>query len=203
MLGHNRVIGSGNAGDYSAPSRLILERDCMKAAIVKLSTATVSNISAWANKSLTTDKAKVKAVDSLHADGVTADMLRAPKNGESTVLFDSVKVSIVLGFTASVQALLKKDTKGLSDSQKTEKRNWQQQIGSKMKDLRNALTRREAQGKDSDGAGADKASWEATKRTVLADMIKQAQGKEASTITNMPAFIKDLQSALARIPATA
>ena len=109
----------------------------------------------------------------------------------------------MLGFTASVQALLKKDTKGLSDAQKAEKRNWQQQIGSKMKDLRNALTRREAQGKDSDGAGADKASWEATKRTVLADMIKQAQGKEASTITNMPAFIKDLQSALARIPATA
>ena len=175
----------------------------MKATTVKLSTATVSNISAWANKSLTTDKAKVKAVDSLHADGVTADMLRAPKNGESPALFDSVKVSIVLGFTASVQALLKKDTKGLSDSQKTDKRNWQQQIGSKMKDLRNALTRREAQGKDSDGAGADKASWEATKRTVLADMIKQAQGKEASTITNMPAFIKDLQSALARIPATA
>ena len=175
----------------------------MKATTVKLSAATVSNISAWANKSLTTDKAKVKAIDSMHADGVTAAMLLAPAKGESTALFDSVKVSIVLGFTASVQALLKKDTKGLSDAQKIEKRNWQQQIGSKMKDLRNALTRREAQGKDSDGAGADKASWEATKRTVLADMIKQAQGKEASTINNIAMFIKDLQSALARIPATA
>ena len=179
----------------------------MKATTVKLSAATVSNISAWANKSLTTDKAKVKAIDSMHADGVTAAMLLAPAKGESTALFDSVKVSIVLGFTASVQTLLKKDTKGLSDAQKIEKRTWQQQIGSKMKDLRNALTRREAKVKaemeGSDGAGSDKASWESTKRTVLADMIKQAQGKEASTINNIAMFIKDLQSALARIPATA
>ena len=184
-----------------------LKGDCMKATTVKLSAATVSNISAWANKSLTTDKAKVKAIDSMHADGVTAAMLLAPAKGESTALFDSVKVSIVLGFTASVQTLLKKDTKGLSDAQKIEKRNWQQQIGSKMKDLRNALTRREAKVKaemeGSDGAGSDKASWESTKRTVLADMIKQAQGKEASTINNIAMFIKDLQSALARIPASA
>jgi len=175
----------------------------MKVTTVKLSAATAKDISTWANKSLTTDKAKVKAVDALHADGVTAAMLLAPEKGESTALFDSVKVSIVLGFTATVQTLLKKDTKGLSDAQKIEKRNWQQQIGSKMKDLRNALTRREAQGKASDGAGEDKSTWESTKRKVLAEIIVQAQKKESTTINNIPLFIKDLQSALARIPATA
>jgi len=175
----------------------------MKVTTVKLSAATAKDISAWANKSLTTDKAKVKAVDALHADGVTAAMLLAPEKGESTALFDSVKVSIVLGFSATVQTLLKKDTKGLSDAQKIEKRNWQQQIGSKMKDLRNALTRREAQGKESDGAGEDKSTWESTKRKVLAEIIAQAQKKESTTINNIPLFIKDLQSALARIPATA
>jgi len=34
-------------------------------------------------------------------------------------------------------------------------------------------------------------------------MISQAQKKEASTIKDIGAFIKDLQSALARIPANA
>ena len=176
-------------------------------ATAKLSTATVNAISTWSNKTLSTDKAKTKAIDALHADGVTSEMLKAPEKGESTVLFDSVKVSIVLGFTAQIQALLKKDTKGLSEQQKGDKRYWQQQIGSKLKDLRNALASREAKAKaqmeGSDGAGADKSTWESTKRKVLSEMIAQAQKKEASTIKDISAFIKDLQSALARIPANA
>lgn len=171
-------------------------------ATMKLSTATVEAIGAWSGQSVKTDKAKTKAIDALHADGVTADMLVAPAKGESFTLYDTVKVSIVLGFTASVQALLKKDTKTLSESQKTDKRYWQQQIGSKLKDLRNALARREAAG-ESGGAEADKSTWEATKRKVLSEIIAQAQKKEASTIKDMSAFIKDLQSALARIPANA
>jgi hypothetical protein len=189
-------------------NRVILKGTEMKATTTaKLSTATINAIGAWSSKSREADNSKVKAIDALFADGVTSAMLLAPEKGESTVLFDSVKVSIVLGFTATVQALLKKDTKGLSEAQKGEKRHWSMQIGSKMKDLRKALASREARAKaemeGSDGAGADKASWESVKRTVLADMIKQAQGKEASTIKDIGAFIKDLQSALARIPANA
>jgi hypothetical protein len=172
-------------------------------ATAKLSTATINAIGAWAGQSVKVDNAKVKAVDSLHADGVTAAMLVAPAKGESTVLFDSVKVSIVMGFTATVQALLKKDTKGLSEAQKESKRYWQQQIGSKLKDLRNALTRREAQGSESNGAEADKSTWESTKRKVLSEMIAQAQKKESTTIRDIGLFIKDLQNALARIPANA
>ena len=172
-------------------------------ATAKLSTATINAIGAWSGKSREADNAKVKAVDGLYADGVTSAMLLAPAKGESTVLFDSVKVSVVLGFTAQVQALLKKDTKTLNETQKDTKRYWQQQIGSKVKDLRKALARREAQAQESDGAGADKATWESVKRKVIAEIITQAQGKEASTIKDIGAFIKDLQSALARIPAKA
>ena len=172
-------------------------------ATAKLSTATISAIGAWSGATVKADNSKTKAIDSLHADGVTATMLVAPAKGESTVLFDSVKVSIVMGFTATVQALLKKDTKGLSEAQKENKRYWQQQIGSKLKDLRNALARREAQGTESDGAGADKSTWESTKRKVLSEMIAQAQKKESTTIKDISAFVKDLQSALARIPANA
>lgn len=176
----------------------------MKATNVKLSTATINAIGAWSGQTIKTDKSKVKAIDSLHADGVTADMLKAPGKDEPRALYDSVCISIVTGFTANVQALLKKDTKSLKEDQKRDKRYWQQQIGSKLKDLRNALARREAQAAgDSDGAEADKSTWEATKRKVLSEMIAQAQKKEASTIKDLSAFIKDLQSALARIPANA
>ena len=79
----------------------------MKATNVKLSSATVDAIGAWSGQTIKADKSKTKAIDSLHADGVTADMLKAPAKGEPTALFNSVKVSIVMGFAANVQALLK------------------------------------------------------------------------------------------------
>ena len=160
-----------------------------------LSATTIEAIGAWSGQAVKTDNSKVKAIDSLHADGVTAAMLKAPTKGESNELFESIKLSIVMGFTPSIQALLKKDTKGLNEAQTENKRYWQQQIGSKFKDLRNALARREAQGSESDGAEANKSTWEATKRKVLADIIAQAQKKEASTIKDLAAFIKDIQSA--------
>jgi hypothetical protein len=176
-------------------------------ATIKLSTATVQAIGAWSSKKREESNTKTKAVDALFADGVTADMLRAPKGGEPSALYDSAKAAVVLGFTAAIQALLKKDTKGLNETQKADKRYWTQQIGSGLKDLRNALESREAKAKaemeGSDGAGADKSSWESTKRKVLAEMISQAQKKESTTVRDMPAFIKDLQNALARIPANA
>jgi hypothetical protein len=172
-------------------------------ATAKLSSATIDAIGTWSGQTIKADKAKTKAIDSLHADGVTAVMLEAPAKGESTVLFDSVKVSIVSGFTVAIQGLLKKDSKTLSEQQKSDKRYWQQQIGSKLKDLRRALTIREAQGQESDGAGADKSSWESMKRKALSEIITQAQKKDASKIKDISAFIKDLQSALARIPANA
>lgn len=170
----------------------------MKATTVKLSTASVNAISTWSNKSLTTDNAKTKAVDSMFADGVTASMLVAPAKGESTVLFDTVKVSIVLGFTAANQALLKKDTKGLSEAQKENKRYWQQQIGSKLKDLRNALTRRETAGEESDGAGTKPASFEARLKRDLTKYIAQIEKLEKAEFTVVD-MLKHLKSASALI----
>ena len=167
-------------------------------ATVKLSTATVAAIGAWTNKSVSTDNAKTKAVDLLFADGVTAAMLEAPEKGESTTLFDSVKVSIVLGFTATVQTLLKKDAKGLSDAQKSDKRYWQQQIGSKMKDLRNALTRREAAEAESDGAGTRNASFDARLKKDLAAWIAKVEKVEGSSFSVVD-MLKHLKAASALI----
>ena len=57
--------------------------------------------------------------------------------------YTEVKEDIVLGFSAANQRLLEKPTKGLDPAKKAEKRYWQGQIGSKAKDLRRALARRE------------------------------------------------------------
>ena len=168
----------------------------------KLSAAAAKQIGTYSSKSLTAAKDKVKTVDVLVADGVTSDMLKAPAKGADTAFFDSVKAAIVTGFTATNQALLKKDTKTLSDQQKSDKRYWQQQVGALVNDLQRAMVRREAQA-ESGGAGESKASWESVKRKVIAEIITQAQAKEASTIKDIGSFIKDLQSALARIPAKA
>lgn len=90
---------------------------------------------------------------------------------------------------------------------------WQQQKGSAMKDVRKALERRLAAdaaaaaadaGEDdeaSEGKGKASATWEAKVRATLTTMVKQAQSKEGSTVKDMPAFIRDLNSAIARIPA--
>jgi hypothetical protein len=170
----------------------------MTKATAKLSTATINAIGAWSGQSVKVDNAKVKAVDSLHADGVTADMLKAPEKGESTVLFDSVKVSIVLGFTATIQALLKKDTKALKETEKENKRYWQQQIGSKMKDLRTALERREKQGEESDGAGSKPASFDARLKKDLVAWIAKIEKLEKSSFPVID-MLKHLKNASALI----
>jgi hypothetical protein len=165
---------------------------------IKLSSASVSAIGAWSGQSVKTDNSKTKAIDSMYADGVTAAMLVAPSKGEPSALFDSIKVSIVAGFTVATQALLKKDTKGLSEGQKETKRYWQQQIGSKLKDLRNALTRREAQGNESDGAGTKPASFEARLKRDLTKYIAQIEKLEAAPFSVIE-MLKHLKSASALI----
>ena len=183
-------------------------------AIAKLSTATINAIKADVSKDLAAKKSGVKVVDSLYADGVRPEMMTAPKKGEPRAFYQSLEVAVTLGFTAAAQTMLKVDVKTLAEVSedkakanrdikcKANRRYWQQQVGSKIKDYRNSLTKRlDAAG--SNGAEEDKSTWESTKRKVLADMISQAQKKEASTIKDIASFIKDLQSALARIPATA
>jgi hypothetical protein len=72
-------------------------------------------------------------------------MLDAPAKGADRSFYDGqIKPAIVLGFSATIQTLLATDTKSLDEGKKMTKRYWQQQIGSKIKDLKAALVRREA-----------------------------------------------------------
>lgn len=112
-------------------------------AVSVLSAATVKALSDWSGKRIAARKGLVAVVDALVADGVVADDLVAVKGAkEDTPTIKAVKSAIVAGWTTAVQQLLLKDTKTLSDAKKAYKRYWQQQIGSSLKDVRNALTKR-------------------------------------------------------------
>ena len=147
-------------------------------------------------KSLTGQRAMGKAVDALYADGVTVEMMTAPAKDQDRSFYDSVCASVVAGFTATVQDLLKKDTKALSEEKKTERRYWQQQIGSKVKDLRNMLQRR-FDSAESNGA-SNTSTLEGRIQRDLSKYITQLEKVEGFK-GDVVGLIKDLKSALARI----
>jgi hypothetical protein len=109
------------------------------------SVKSAESVTRFVSSSVGTDRAKVSAVDNLRADGVVSDMLNAPSKGADRSFYDGwLKPHIILGFTKTVQELFATDTKNLNDGQKMTKRYWQQQVGSKIGDLRNAMAKREA-----------------------------------------------------------
>jgi hypothetical protein len=181
---------------------------------VKLSESTIKDISSYSSKKVGISRGLTKVVDGLYSDGVLPEMMFAPKKDESRVFYQTLELAVVLGFSTSVRAMLECDVKTLAEIDedkakvnrdikcKANRRYWQMQIGSCIKDMRNSLAKRLKPAR-SDGAEEDKSSWESTKRKVISEIITQAQKKETSTINDIGSFIKDLQSALARIPATA
>lgn len=164
-------------------------------------------------------KARGKALDVMQAEGIEPAMLTAPDKGADRTFYDSVCRAVVAGFSAAAQAMLAGEAKALKtigedqakgnrDTKCRENRKyWQQQIGSKIKDYRKGLERRiaEAEAKaegeaESETGSKDKAAqW----RKTLSTIITQAQNAEGAQVKDLPAFIKDLESAVARITAPA
>jgi len=144
-----------------------------------LSDASLSGIKGYVAKSLETDRAKKKVIDSLISDGVTPDHLVAPKKGQDRQFFDGVlKPAVVMGFSTTVQTLLATDTSKLNDPQKTEKRYWIQQISSKIKDIRRAMLKRQEKGANERKTFAERVEAQIQK------LIEDIQSKEESGISD-------------------
>ena len=176
--------------------------------VFKLSTATLTAIKADVSKDLVAKKAGVKVIDSLVADGITHTMMVAPKKGEDRTFYASLEAAVVAGFTASAQAMLKADVKTLAEVDeakakanrevkcKVNRRYWQQQIGSKIKDYRNAVEKRNA---PADEGGASKtAPFEARLKRDLTKYITQIEALEAAKFSVVD-MLKYLKSASALI----
>ena len=154
-------------------------------------------IGSYVGQSVKTDKTKTKTLDTLQAEGVTSGMLVAPAKGEDRTLFDSLKAAVVSGFEVRVQALLTKDVKTLDDSAKTDRKFWQQQIGSKMKDIKNGLAKREAP-EQVEGEGEGVATFESRLKRDLCKYIAQIEKGEAFEFTVIE-MLKHLKNASALI----
>ena len=164
---------------------------------IVLTAETRKAIADGVSKSILGQRAMSKAADALQAQEVTSDMIVAPKKDQDRTFYESVCGAVVMGFTQTVQDLLGKDTKSLNETQKADKRYWQQQIGSKVKDLRNMLARRESASEGGDGAN-EKSTLESRIKRDLAKYIAQLE-KVESFKGNVVDLIADLKSAIARI----
>lgn len=178
----------------------------------QVSKKALETMTVWSKARVAKEKTDVKLGDILFAEGVTPAMLAAPEQGkEGSDNFKAAKAAIIAGYDQRIQGLFPKDPKTLSEKDKDTRRRWMQRTGPDMRDLVAFIQRRidraereaNAASGESGNAQTSKASWESVKRKVLADMIKQAKGKESTTIKDLAKFIQDLESALARIPANA
>jgi hypothetical protein len=173
-----------------------------------ISAVAATAIKSYVDKSITASRAMSKVVDALVADGIEPEMLMAPKKDQDRVFYDSVCDAVVLGFVSTIQDLLLKETKSLKKTDgpsesKLEhttgnKRYWQQQIGSKVKDIRKSLTSRLAKNdEESDGANST-STLESRLVRDLGKYVAQLQKVEGFN-GDVAGVIKDLQSAIARI----
>ena len=160
-----------------------------------VSKQTSSVIAAAVAKKLAADKSMAQVVDALLADGITPDMMTSPKKDGDRTFYASLESAVIAGFSATVQGLLEKETKTLNDVQKSDKRYWKQQIGSKIKDFRGALQRRLNQSEVSEGGAGNTTTLEARIKRDLAKYVAQLEKVEQFS-GNVVELVKCLKSAL-------
>ena len=159
------------------PTRFTLWRTIMT---IQLSNAARESIRDFVSISVTLNTKQTKMVDTLVADGVTHEMCFAPKGDAPREFYDSICEAVTLGFSKPAQKLLaftRAEVKALSEAQKTERRYWQQQTGSKVKDIRNALKKRESNPTGQNATKlelAKRAPEDALKRVTELDPTKDA-----------------------------
>ena len=160
-----------------------------------LNTATQEKIASAVELGIKADKAGVAALDLLVADGFdkVTDYI-SPKSDASTIHADewtALKAAVVLGFTKTNQALLAKPTNSLTETQKSDKRYWQQQINARIGDFKTQLGKRLNADK-SDGAGSRNRPLDQRVRDNLNDVIKVCQSAEEPNfdVTDMVAKVK-------------
>jgi hypothetical protein len=164
-----------------------------------LNTITKNKIANAVRLGIKADKAGIAALDLLIATGFdkVTDYV-SPKSNGSTIHADewtALKAAVVMGFTKANQALLEKPTKSLTETQKSDKRYWQQQIGARIGDFKSQLSKR-LNDVNSDGAGSRNRSLDQRVRDNLNDVIKVCQSAEEATF-DVPVMIDKVNAALA------
>ncbi len=109
----------------------------------KTTTTILANVTAATKTIESKEKALVKPLDALYADGMRSADFKAPAKGLDRTDFVNLKKAVVAGFTAAERKLLVADTKSMDDATKALKKTIQQKIGARMGDIARLLKARE------------------------------------------------------------
>lgn len=153
----------------------------------------------WVSGTIKAEQGQTKAVDALFADGIVPADLESPAKGADRTAYDSFRFAIVGGFPADARKMVEADkavAKGFpkvdEDTAKENRlfkcdknrRYWQQQIGSKLKDLRNSLAKR----------------YEAKRIAELTPEQREAEAAEAEDSATLEArFLRDMSAWVTRL----
>lgn len=120
----------------------------------KTTTAILANVTAATKTIESKEKALVKPLDELYADGMRSADFYAPAKGLDRTDFVNLKKAVVAGFTVAERKLLVADTKSMDDATKALKKKTQQKIGSRMGDIARLLKAREPKAESKAPSGA-------------------------------------------------
>lgn len=109
----------------------------------KTNTTILANVTAATKTLESKDKALVKPLDALWADGMRSVDFKAPAKGADRTDYVNLKKAVVAGFTVAERKLLVADTKSMNEATKALKKKTQQKIGARMGDIARLLKARE------------------------------------------------------------
>lgn len=173
-----------------------------------LSPSTAKAIGDYSGKKAVVGKAITIAVDGLIADGVKPTMMYAPAKGADRTFYASLETAIIAGFSPAARAMLDSETKALAVIEKPDNREvkckankkyWQQQVGSGIKDLRKSLEKRLNPKKT--GGSKDIEPMEQRIRRVLVGIAAELREATDVNITHLPDLLRSLDTAIGYIPA--
>ena len=163
-----------------------------------LATTTRSAIIEAVSSDIASNNKWIKAVDSLQADGIKASMIATEKKGGNADVREAVRGAVTMGFTTNQQALISKDIKTLSDTEKAERRYVTQQIGSKLGEIERRLTKAE-NASDTTAPSQATTKWSRF-QDQLSKMIDAVQDNDGATGLDAPSALKALKLVKAYIP---
>lgn len=164
----------------------------------KLASATRSAIIDAVSSDIQSNNKWIKAVDSLIADGVKASWVATEKKGGKPEVREEVRNAVTMGFTKDQQALISKDIKTLSDSEKADRRYVTQQIGSKLGEVERRLLKAES-ASDTSAPSIPMTKWTRF-QDQLDKMISAVQDNEGATGLDAPSALKALKQAKGYMP---
>ncbi len=124
----------------------------------KTTTTILANVTKATKTIEAKEKALVKPLDELYADGMRSADFYAPAKGLDRTDFVNLKKAVVDGFTAAERKLLVADTKSMDDATKALKKKTQQKIGSRMGDIAKLLKTREAKEERATGGSTNQSA---------------------------------------------